>query len=422
MSRGRVLRARSVVEPGTTVGATVLGAAWLSSLRLPTTAGRSAMERGRELASSGAVGVLTWEPGRLSARVEGVRGGIHPVAVRVERLGLPAWRSVVETMARAPRLLAAVLDGELPDEVVAAAGDVDGLVPAPAEVRLICGCFSASLICDHAAAVWYVAAHEIDLRPARLLDLRGYDSDLTGAVHRRVLRNRTRTARTTPDPGVDPVAACARVPGPLPLRLPLPVRPGMPESLPSPPPVGLAIRPEDIQGLAADAARRAWALGTGAGDGDLGLDRDSDLARRVAPLVDDHPRLIALANATDVDAWSLVRLGLAWRAGGAAAVDVLLHPWSPPQGSLAPAETALGRLGPVRCRHNRVTAEASGVELRLGRDRRWSLLEREGGSWVLREPPAADPADLVRDVRVAARRGAVVEPEPADAGQLTLPW
>jgi hypothetical protein len=196
----------------------------------------------------------------------------------------------------------------------------------------------------------------------------------------------------------------------------------MPESLPSPPPVGLAIRPEDIQGLAADAARRAWALGTGSGDGDLGLDPDTDLARRVAPLVDDHPRLIALANATDIDAWSLARLGLAWRAGGAAAVEVLLRPWSPPQGSLAPAAAALGRLGPVRCRHNRVTAEASGVELRLGRDRRWSLLEREGDSWVLRDPPAADPADLLRGARLAALPGAVSEPEPGDQRQLTLPW
>jgi hypothetical protein len=142
----------------------------------------------------------------------------------------------------------------------------------------------------------------------------------------------------------------------------------------------------------------------------------------VAPLVDDHPRLIALANATDIDAWSLARLGLAWRAGGAAAVEVLLRPWSPPQGSLAPAAAALGRLGPVRCRHNRVTAEASGVELRLGRDRRWSLLEREGDSWVLRDPPAADPADLLRGARLAALPGAVAEPEPGDQRQLTLPW
>ncbi|MDB5064222.1 MAG: hypothetical protein JWM18_656, partial [Chloroflexi bacterium] len=166
MSRGRGLRAHSVVEPGSAVGATVLGAAWLASLSIPRLGGRPAADRGRELAESGAVGVLTWEPGRVSARVQGGGGEIRPVALRVERLGLPAWRSIVAAMARAPRLLAAVLDGELPDELVAAAGDVDGLVPAPAEVRITCGCSSGPGLCDHAAAVWYVAARAIDLRPA----------------------------------------------------------------------------------------------------------------------------------------------------------------------------------------------------------------------------------------------------------------
>jgi uncharacterized Zn finger protein len=416
VSKGRGLRAHSVVEPGTAVGATVLGAAWLASLSIPRLGGRSAADRGRELAESGAVGVLTWEPGRLSARVQRDGGEIRPVALRVERLGLPAWRSIVAAMARAPRLLAAVLDGELPDELVTAAGDVDGLVPAPAEVRITCGCSSGPGLCDHAAAVWYVAARAIDLRPAQLLDLRGYDSDLTGAVHRRVLRNRTQAARTAQDPGVDPVAAFARVPDPLPPRLALPVRPGTPESLPARPPAGLRIRPEDVQALAADAARRAWELGMGTGDGDLGLDPDTDLARRVSPLVDDHARLIALANATGRDAWALARLGLAWRAAGAAAVEILLRPWSPPQEWLAPAVVALGGLGPARCRRNRVTAEAGGVELRLGRDRRWFLLEREGDTWVLREPPLADPADALRRAGLAAATAApTVVPEPADA-------
>lgn len=421
MSRPRGLRSRSVVEPGTVVGATVLGAAWLASLRVPHARRRAVTDRGRELAESGAVGILAWEPGRLSARVEGDQDEIHSVALRVERLGPPAWRSIVGTMARAPRLLAAVLDGELPDEVVAAAGDVDELVPAPDQVRPSCGCSSGTRICDHGAAVWYVAAHAIDLRPARLLDLRGDDSDLTGAVHRRALRNRTRAARTTPDPGVDPVTAFVRVPGPLPPRLPLPVRPGTPELLPARPPTGFGIRPEDVQALAADAARRAWELGTGAGDGDLGLDPDTDLARRVSPLVDDHPRLIALANATGVDAWRLARLGLAWRAGGAAAVDVLRRAWSPPQALLTPAVTALGRVGPTCSRRNRVTAEASGLELRLGQDGRWYLLEREGDTWVLRNPPRADPAEALRGAGLVALPAAVLAPEPGDAAQLSLP-
>jgi hypothetical protein len=185
----------------------------------------------------------------------------------------------------------------------------------------------------------------------------------------------------------------------------------------------------------------------GTGDGDLGLDPDTDLARRVSPLVDDHARLIALANATGRDAWALARLGLAWRAAGAAAVEILLRPWSPPQEWLAPAVVALGGLGPARCRRNRVTAEAGGVELRLGRDRRWFLLEREGDTWVLRDPPLADPADALRRAGLAAAGGAPAvaadpahspgaadlragaawgrpgrDAAPGDATQLRLPW
>src|SRR5258708_4763439 len=117
MRRRRGMRDWSVIEPGGRVGATALGAAWLARLRDQPGRERSALDRGRALAEGGAVGVPSWEPGRVSARVEG-DGGTCAVVLRVERLGLPAWRGAVETMARAPRLLAAVLDGELPEEVV----------------------------------------------------------------------------------------------------------------------------------------------------------------------------------------------------------------------------------------------------------------------------------------------------------------
>ena len=415
MSRRRGLRARSAIDPGARVGASDLGAAWLSRLLIPPGRGRSALDRGRELAESGSVGVLTWELGRVSARVEGDRNAIHPVVLRVERLGLPAWRGIVEAMARAPRLLAAVLDGELPEDVVIAAGGVDQLVPASTEVRLTCGCSSWALICEHAAAVWYLAAHAVDDRPATLVGLRGHDGDLVAAVRRRAMRNRIRAVRTPHDPGVDIVAAFVRVPAPLPAQPPLPVRPGTMESLTARPPAGLAIRQEDVQALADDAARRAWELATGAGDGDLGLDADADLARRVSRVADDQAALIAVADATGIDAWSLARLGLAWRAGGTAAVEVLLRAWSPPPAWLTPGTSALGRLGPVICRRNRVTAEAGGLQLRLGRDRRWYLLGNEGDTWVLRDPPRTDPAEVLRDAGLESPP-APVEPQHADSG------
>lgn len=441
MSGRRGLRARSGIDPGTRVGVTAAGAAWLGRLRVaegrqggsgrgeaprqwarerPEKGGAAAIDRGRLLAEDGAVGVLSWEPGRVSTRVEGEDHALHAVTVRVERLELPAWRSIVEAMARAPRLLAAVLDGELPDEVVAAAGGLDQLVPSLAAVRLTCACTNWAGVCEHGAAVWYVIAHAIDERPARLLELRGHDGDLVGAVRRRALRNRTRTAHTPPDPGVDAVAAFARVPFPLPAPPVPPVRPGTPEPVPPRRFTGFALRAQDVDALAVDAARRAWELATGAGDGGLGLDADTDLARRVAPLVDDQAALIARARRADVDAWVLARLGLAWRAGGAAAVDVLLHAWSPPDAWLTPGAIALRSVGPVVMRRNRITTEDGRVQLRLGRDRRWYVLTDEDGTWVLRELPGTDPAEVLRGAGVEAAPAAA-GPEPAEAGQLTLP-
>ena len=426
MSRRPRVRDRSVIQHGARVGATPLGAAWLARLRIQPGRELSILDRGRELAENGAVGVLTWAPGHVSARVDSGSGDdTQAVLLRVERLGHPAWRGAVDAMARAPQLLADVLDGELPDEVVAAAGGIDCLIPAPTEVRLACSCSTWGAICSHAAAVWYVAAHTIGGRPATLLDLRGHDTDLVGAVRRRAIRNRSRAARTPVDPGVDIVSAFVRVPAPLPAPMPLPERPGVLETLPARPGAARTIRPGDVNALAVDAARRAWELATEGGDAALGLDADTDLARRVGPLIDDQAALIALATATGIDAWTLARLGLAWRAGGAAGVGVLLRPWAPLTASLTPGIDALTRLGPVRSRQNLVTCVERQVQLRLGRDRCWYLLRDEGDTWVLREPPRCDPADLLRDAGLVAplppvsRRGSA---RAGDSRQLTLPW
>ncbi|HMC53011.1 MAG TPA: hypothetical protein VKI64_09650, partial [Acidimicrobiales bacterium] len=72
-----------------------------------------------------------------------------------------------------------------------------------------------------------------------------------------------------------------------------------------------------------------------------------------------------------------------------------------------------------------VTCVERQVQLRLGRDRCWYLLRDEGDTWVLREPPRCDPADLLRDAGLVAplppvsRRGSA---RAGDSRQLTLPW
>jgi uncharacterized Zn finger protein len=418
VSGGRGLRGRSTIAEATPVGVTPLGARWLAALDELVLRGRSAQDHGRELAERGAVGVLAFGPGRISARVEGERGTIHPTALRVERLGLPAWRGVVETLAGSPAELAAVLDGELSEALIDAAGGVDQLVPSLAAVRPSCGCSASAVACEHVAALWHLVARELDRRPAVLLDVRGHDSDLVAAVRRRALRRAALGHRGAPDPGVESAEAFARPPAALPPAPAVPTRPGTPAPLTGPPPAGVLVTGRELTELAADAARRAWELAGGRGTGDLELDRETDLGRRAATVGDDARELIAFARATGLDAARLARLGLAWRAAGKAGVDIVLRPWSPPPAWLDPAARALELLGRVRRSQNRVECDAPQLQLRLGRDRRWYLLERDGDDWALRHPPGADPAETLRAGGIALP--AAVD-APDDATVAVLP-
>ena len=69
---------------------------------------------------------------------------------------------------------AALLDGELPPEVVAdaAAAGVE-LLPGPGEVGPRCSCPDWADPCKHAAAVYYLLGAEFDRDPFLLLKLRG---------------------------------------------------------------------------------------------------------------------------------------------------------------------------------------------------------------------------------------------------------
>ncbi|MHB8510355.1 MAG: hypothetical protein ACYDGR_17195 [Candidatus Dormibacteria bacterium] len=91
-----------------------------------------------------------------------------------------------------------------------------------------------------------------------------------------------------------------------------------------------------------------------------------------------------------------VRLALAWKAGGAAALDVLDAPdWRPPPDAMEEGVPALRSLpGRASVRGSRVTYSAAAVQLRFGPDELWYLCVRRAGTWEIHDPPAADPARL----------------------------
>ena len=156
---------------------------------------------------------------------------------------------------------------------------------------------------------------------------------------------------------------------------------------------------EDLLGLAADAARRAWELASGISrDAGLGLDAGADLARR-ADQTFGTPAFARLAERSGIDPRELARRGLAWRHGGPAALDVLGASWEPAAdaggdapGLLKAARAALrAATGTVvSICDNQVTA--GGMQLRLGRDLLWYPYALSDGQWEPAGPPQADPA------------------------------
>jgi hypothetical protein len=194
--------------------------------------------------------------------------------------------------------------------------------------------------------------------------------------------------------------------GPVPTPPLPPTVPGQPAPLPAGPsalPSAASSRTleNDLLMLAADAARRAWELAVGAGDGGMALDRATDLARRADQLL-GTPSFPALVARLGADGRVLARQGLAWRYGGAGGLAALDDDgaWTATQpldvAIRNGGKTALAELtgSSPRVTRNRVTA--GGAQLRLGRDGLWYPYTKDGSAW---DP--AGPADL-DPVRAAA--------------------
>jgi len=318
------------------------------------------------------------------------------------------WDRLLDAVAARAAHTAALLDGELPPEVVAdaAAAGVD-LLPGAGEIGPRCSCPDWADPCKHAAAVVYLVAQALDADPFALLQLRGRSREevLAGLRRRRV--GPSARPHTTP---VDASQVDAGVPArdaycpdggrPPPPAVPLPPRrPGAPAPLAVDPPPGSGLRRVDLADLAADAARRAWELCVGEGDGGLHLDPDLDLVRRAASRWGEpgNTALTELAHRAGVAPRRLARRAAAWRLGGADAVSVCDEAWAADAEAIDEARAAAvaAALGPVRARANRVTVGDGTSQLRLSRSGSWYRFERVGREWELDGGPEADPGALL---------------------------
>jgi hypothetical protein len=363
------------------------------------------------------------------ALVQGRRTSPYEVRVRVRRFADDEWDRVLASICAQLGRAAAMLDGELPPEVAADAAAVGlDLLPGSGEVGPRCSCPDDADPCKHSAAVCYLVADALDADPFAVLLLRGRTRGevLAGLrAHRRGARSGNGPAPGRPgavsepradrpadhggpdtvghgmhDAGVDARQVLGTPPpsGPIPVPPLPPARPGHPAALPVDPPAWRGELRADLQALAADAASRAWELAVGlSSDAGLGLDAESDLARRGAVAL-GSPAFSPLADRAGIGGRELARQALAWKHGGLPGLEVLRAKWVP--GSLGDEVTEMIKVAGAALKEatgaavtisaNQVSADR--LQLRLGRDLMWYPYTRSDDGWEPAGPPRPDPA------------------------------
>ena len=376
-------------------GATWWGAAWVDALQGRARLDPNRLPRGRSYARSGAVGDLHVAPGEVRAPVQGSRARPYDVHIRVRQFDDGEWDRLLEIVAAQLGHTAALLDGDLPPEILSDAGAAGlELLPGPGDLQPRCSCPDSADPCKHAAAVCFLVADVLDADPFALLLLRGRDRDAILSALRS--RRGGGAAQAEPqrerDPGVQARQAYAAADRPaLPMPGLPPARPGRPAMLAADLPTEAGIDARSLTGLAADAAQRAHQLLLGEGNGGLALDHDADVARRAATLI-GSPEFTVLARRVGVPGRELLRRALAWQYGGPDGLGVLTDRWQPAGGEWVEGRQALDP--GARSRDNRLTA--GDRQLRFGTDGRWYPFHRRAGAWDPAGPACVDPVDAVR--------------------------
>ncbi|MFI6922437.1 SWIM zinc finger family protein [Nonomuraea spiralis] len=351
------------------------GQAWIKALE-DTSLDQTLLRKGRAYAKTGQVGPITVSPGRLAAITEHE----YDTVVRVEQLTDAAWERFLDQVAAKAGHIAALLDRDVPHDLVEAAEDAAvPLLPTVGDLEPECSCPDWGHPCKHAAALCYQASWLLDGDPFVLLLLRGRgERELIDALQNRDLPpTRSDAAPDAPAGGVPAAQAFALGEPPL----------------PDPPPAEAAFTPlaldpapgVDVAALAVLAASAA------------GRAREILLRGRLEPLSEYQDR-VRLAADHDLD------LGLepavqAWRYGGAAGLDVLDTAWTPPRQDLARAQALLesgwdGEPPPhLETWRNRWTLGAR--QVRYGRDGRWYPFTEHDGHWWPSGPPERDPSTLL---------------------------
>ncbi|WP_249124327.1 SWIM zinc finger family protein [Saccharopolyspora erythraea] len=129
--------------------------------------------QGRRYACGGHVGPITVSPGRIAASVDGDHD-THRTSVSVEVLTDAEWSRLLDRVVARSGHIAALLDGEMPRELVESADDAGvRLLPGIGDLEPDCDCPGFEHPCRHAAALGHQVSWLLDADPFVLLLARG---------------------------------------------------------------------------------------------------------------------------------------------------------------------------------------------------------------------------------------------------------
>ncbi len=346
------------------------GRAWIKAME-DTALDDAQLKQGRKYAYTGYVGAISVSPGMIAATVRDYEDDTaYRTILRLEPLSDPEWARFFDQVSVKAGHIAALLDRDMPIELVDAASDAGvRLLPDIGDLDPDCGCPGWEHPCRHAAALAYQVSWLLDADPFVLLLVRGKDE--------RELLDELRGFSSTPDSSVSAASVFARSVEPLP-AVPPPVE-DEPVTLAVPAAEG--VDPEAVALLAIDAAARARLLLI---EDVPALELWPDTVRYAAT----YPAVAARLHSP-----GLPRAVAAWRNGGVPALEVLENAWSPGAQEVARVRDTLGSDVDASVWRNRWTVGE--VQLRYGKDGQWYPYRDAAGQWWPSGPPQRDAASAL---------------------------
>ncbi|TDC68497.1 SWF or SNF family helicase [Streptomyces hainanensis] len=416
--------------------ATWWGLSWLKALE-DTALDTARLRQGRRAARGGAVGAVSVRPGRLTAVVRDADGASYRADVLLRRLTDAEWDRLLRTVAGEAGHIAALLDRDMPSQLVAdaEAAGVE-LLPGIGDLDPECECGEWDH-CAHTAALCYQVARLLDTDPFLLLLLRGRgERGLTDELQRRSAAHAERTPRAAPaaepaSPGVPAVEVWAEAVPPPPAPPPAVGSPGTVPSLrtDTPPEGGLDVGA--LEFIAQDTATRATRLLAEA----LAPGHAASVPPAPLSVWEDAVRLAAggppaavvgrLARGCGRTPRALEIAVRAWGFGGPAALATVdggreTAPEGPERRRarerLAAAWADEESRPALRGTGDHWTVVGKGIQLRLGPDGRWWPYRKHAGHWWPTGRGERDPAAALAVARAGADDdvgGRPGEPGPA---------